>query len=114
MRQQRPAKVMLGDQSAAEDVVQDAFVGMYRRWPSLQHRDKALGYLRASVLNGTCDSGVDTVLWSDDSARHVLGEQQLFQRNPRQYTDRYGVAAAGQFAEFPVPQHGQWYSGPAF
>jgi RNA polymerase sigma-70 factor (sigma-E family) len=46
------AKVMLGDQSIAEDVVQDAFVGMYRKWGSLQARDKALGYLRASVLNG--------------------------------------------------------------
>jgi RNA polymerase sigma-70 factor (sigma-E family) len=46
------AKVMLGDQSIAEDVVQDAFVGMYRKWASLQDRDKALGYLRNSVLNG--------------------------------------------------------------
>jgi RNA polymerase sigma factor (sigma-70 family) len=46
------AKVMLGDHSIAEDVVQDAFVGMYRKWPSLKDRDKALGYLRTSVLNG--------------------------------------------------------------
>jgi RNA polymerase sigma-70 factor (sigma-E family) len=46
------AKVMLGDQSIAEDVVQDAFAGIYRRWSSLQDRDKALGYLRNSVLNG--------------------------------------------------------------
>jgi len=46
------AKVMLGDQSIAEDVVQDAFAGVYRRWASLQDRDKALGYLRTSVLNG--------------------------------------------------------------
>jgi RNA polymerase sigma-70 factor (sigma-E family) len=46
------AKVMLGDQSMAEDVVQDAFVGMYRKWASMQDRDKALGYLRTSVLNG--------------------------------------------------------------
>lgn len=46
------AKVMLGDQSVAEDVVQDAFAGMYRNWPSLRDRDRALGYLRASVLNG--------------------------------------------------------------
>jgi hypothetical protein len=30
------AKVMLGDQSIAEDVVQDAFAGMYRRWAFLQ------------------------------------------------------------------------------
>ena len=48
----RLAKVMLGDQSIAEDVVQDAFAGMYRRWASLQDREKALGYLRMSVLNG--------------------------------------------------------------
>jgi RNA polymerase sigma-70 factor (sigma-E family) len=45
------AKVMLGDQSIAEDVVQEAFIGLYRRWASLHDRDKALGYLRASVLN---------------------------------------------------------------
>jgi RNA polymerase sigma factor (sigma-70 family) len=46
------AKVMLGDQSIAEDVVQDAFAGMYRRWASLHDRDRAIGYLRSSVLNG--------------------------------------------------------------
>ncbi|MGH3245259.1 MAG: RNA polymerase sigma factor [Trebonia sp.] len=48
----RLAKVMLGDQSIAEDLVQDAFIGMYRKWASLQDRNKALGYLRTSVLNG--------------------------------------------------------------
>jgi RNA polymerase sigma factor (sigma-70 family) len=48
----RLAKVMLGGQSIAEDIVQDAFAGVYRNWPSLRDRDKALGYLRASVLNG--------------------------------------------------------------
>jgi RNA polymerase sigma factor (sigma-70 family) len=37
------AKVMLGDQSIAEDVVQDAFIGMYRRWASLRDWDRALG-----------------------------------------------------------------------
>jgi RNA polymerase sigma factor (sigma-70 family) len=42
---------MLGDQPTAEDVVQDAFLGLYRNWPSLQDRDRVLGYLRASVLN---------------------------------------------------------------
>jgi hypothetical protein len=63
---------------------------------------------------GACDQGVDTVLWSDDSARHVIGEQELFQRNPPQHFDRYGVAAAGKFTKFQVAQHGQWYGGPAF
>jgi RNA polymerase sigma-70 factor (sigma-E family) len=48
----RLAKVMLGDQSAAEDVVQDAFLGLYRRWPSLDSPERVLGYLRVSVVNG--------------------------------------------------------------
>lgn len=63
---------------------------------------------------GACDEGVDTVLWSDDPARHVIGEQHLIQRNPDQIVDRWGVAAGGKFTKFPVAQHGQWYSGPAF
>jgi RNA polymerase sigma-70 factor (sigma-E family) len=48
----RLAKIMLGDQAAAEDIVQDAFLGLYRKWPVLTDQDRALGYLRASVLNG--------------------------------------------------------------
>ena len=48
----RLAVVMLGDRPAAEDVVQDAFAGLYRRWSHLSGKDRALGYVRASVLNG--------------------------------------------------------------
>jgi RNA polymerase sigma-70 factor (sigma-E family) len=48
----RLAVLMVGDQPTAEDVVQDAFLGLYRRWPMLDDQDKALGYVRASVLNG--------------------------------------------------------------
>ncbi len=48
----RLAVVMLGDRPAAEDVVQDAFAGLYRRWNHLSGTDRALGYVRASVLNG--------------------------------------------------------------
>jgi RNA polymerase sigma-70 factor (sigma-E family) len=46
------AVLMVGDQLTAEDVVQDAFLGLYRRWSVLEDRDKALGYVRTSVLNG--------------------------------------------------------------
>jgi RNA polymerase sigma-70 factor (sigma-E family) len=45
------AFLMTGDQPTAEDVVQDAFLGLFRRWPSLQDTENALGYLRSSVLN---------------------------------------------------------------
>ena len=48
----RLAVVMLGDRSVAEDVVQEAFCGLYRRWGQLADPDKALGYVRASTLNG--------------------------------------------------------------
>jgi RNA polymerase sigma-70 factor (sigma-E family) len=47
----RLAVVMLGDRGAAEDVVQEAFAGLYRRWNHLDE-GRALGYVRASVLNG--------------------------------------------------------------
>lgn len=48
----RLAYVMLGDKPAAEDVVQDAFAGLHRRWGHLSDQRKALQYLRSSVLNG--------------------------------------------------------------
>jgi RNA polymerase sigma-70 factor (sigma-E family) len=48
----RLAHVMLGDRAAAEDVVHDAFAGLYRRWGQLADPAKAQGYLRSAVLNG--------------------------------------------------------------
>jgi RNA polymerase sigma-70 factor (sigma-E family) len=44
--------VMLADRGAAEDVVQDAFLGLYRNWDRLHDPASALPYLRSSVLNG--------------------------------------------------------------
>jgi RNA polymerase sigma-70 factor (sigma-E family) len=48
----RLAVVMLGDRPAAEDVVQEAFCGLYRRWHTLSDTGKALSYVRSSVING--------------------------------------------------------------
>jgi RNA polymerase sigma-70 factor (sigma-E family) len=48
----RLALLMLGDRDAAQDVVQDAFFGLYRRWDKLASVGAAPAYLRASVLNG--------------------------------------------------------------
>ena len=48
----RLAMVMLGDRAAAEDVVQDAFFGLYRNWSRLGDPANALVYTRSSVLNG--------------------------------------------------------------
>jgi RNA polymerase sigma-70 factor (sigma-E family) len=48
----RLAYLTLGDQASAEDVVQDAFCGLFRRWDQLVEAGNALPYVRASVLNG--------------------------------------------------------------
>lgn len=48
----RLAHIMLGSRQAAEDVVQEAFLGLYRRWAELDDPSRALGYARSSVLNG--------------------------------------------------------------
>jgi RNA polymerase sigma-70 factor (sigma-E family) len=48
----RLAVVMTGDRAAAEDIVQDAFLGLYRRWDRLSDLTAPLAYLRVSVVNG--------------------------------------------------------------
>jgi RNA polymerase sigma-70 factor (sigma-E family) len=47
----RLAVLLVHDQAAAEDVVQDAFVAMHGRWSRLRDPDKALAYLRQAVVN---------------------------------------------------------------
>jgi RNA polymerase sigma-70 factor (sigma-E family) len=49
----RVAKLLLRDQQSAEDVVQDAFLSMYRALPRLSDHDQLLPYLRTAVINGS-------------------------------------------------------------
>jgi RNA polymerase sigma-70 factor (sigma-E family) len=48
----RVAVLLAGDRSVAEDLVQEAFVALHRRWDSLADTSWAAGYLRVSVVNG--------------------------------------------------------------
>jgi RNA polymerase sigma-70 factor (sigma-E family) len=48
----RLAIIMLGDRTAAEDVVQEAFFSLYRHWTRLSGEARVLSYLRVTVLNG--------------------------------------------------------------
>ncbi len=48
----RFAALMLGDVGRAEDIVQEAFLGLYRRWAQLADPGKAMQYVRTAVLNG--------------------------------------------------------------
>lgn len=47
----RLAVLLVHDQGAAEEIVQDCFVAMHARWSRLRDPDKALAYLRQSVVN---------------------------------------------------------------
>jgi RNA polymerase sigma-70 factor (sigma-E family) len=47
----RTAALLLGQQSHAEEIVQDAFVAMHGKWGRLRDPDKAAAYLRSMVVN---------------------------------------------------------------
>ena len=66
----RAAKLLVGDQPSAEDVVQDAFLGLYRALPRLADHDRILPYLRTAVVN---------------RARSVLRERRRASQRPVQY-----------------------------
>lgn len=68
----RLAVVITGDQGSAEDIVQDAFLGLYRRWDRLTDLPHPLPYLRASVLNG-CRTALRRRARADRRL-HCLGE----------------------------------------
>ena len=46
------AQMIVGDRATAEDVVQDAFASLYRRWPWIREKGAAIGYVHSSVANG--------------------------------------------------------------
>jgi RNA polymerase sigma-70 factor (sigma-E family) len=48
----RFALMLTGDQQTAEDVVQDAFLGLQRNWNQIRDPASLPGYLRAAVVNG--------------------------------------------------------------
>ena len=53
MQMVRLAILLVDDIASAEDVVQEAFAGLYRNWCGLRDRDAAIGYLRTAVVNGS-------------------------------------------------------------
>jgi RNA polymerase sigma-70 factor (sigma-E family) len=52
LRLTRMAVLLVGDQPSAEDVVQEAFLGLFRGLGRLNDPARAVAYLRMSVLNG--------------------------------------------------------------
>jgi len=50
------ASLLIDDRETAEDVVQEAFTGLYRRWRQLRDPDAAVAYLNRTVINGGRDT----------------------------------------------------------
>jgi RNA polymerase sigma-70 factor (sigma-E family) len=67
----RLAYVILGDRQAAEDVVQDAFCNLFRRWDRLSHVEGAEYYVRVAVLNA-CRSALRRRLIRSQRVLHEL------------------------------------------
>jgi RNA polymerase sigma-70 factor (sigma-E family) len=63
----RLALLLVDDRETAEDVVQDAFAALHRRWPALTSQQAAVGYLRTCVVN---------------AARSVLRRRRTVRQNP--------------------------------
>ncbi len=53
MRMVRLAILLVDNPATAEDVVQEAFTGLYRNWAGLRDANAAVGYLRTAVVNGS-------------------------------------------------------------
>jgi RNA polymerase sigma-70 factor (sigma-E family) len=68
----RLASFLVDDRESAEDVVQDAFAGLHRRWHALDSDAAALGYLRTSVVN---------------TARSVLRRRRTVRKFPQPAAD---------------------------
>lgn len=52
----RLAVFLTDDRGLAEDLVQDAFAGLQRRWNSVREPAAAIGYLRVSIVNAARSS----------------------------------------------------------
>lgn len=50
------ASLLVDDRRTAEDLVQEAFAGLYRRWRHLRDPNAALQFLTKAVVNGGRDS----------------------------------------------------------
>lgn len=72
LRMVRLALLLVDDRETAEDVAQDAFAALHRRWDSLATEDAAVGYLRVCVVNG---------------ARSVLRRRRTVRRHASQPDD---------------------------
>ena len=70
----RLAVLLVHDVPTAEDVVQDTFIAVQSSWPRLRDRDKALSYLRFSVVNRSLSVLRHRAVVDKNAPRHLPEE----------------------------------------
>lgn len=73
----RLAFLLTGDQHAAEDIVQDAFVRLFGRFKELRNRDAFETYLRRTIINLSRDRFRRMRLERDHAARASVPSPQV-------------------------------------
>ena len=102
----RLALLIVGEVPAAEDVVQDAYVSVYRSWTKLRNTDSAAAFLRAAggQQGAFCPYGTARLLTGNmlqapqdtPSAEHeALGPARTFLPSGRRTEQAVAASAAG-------------------
>jgi RNA polymerase sigma-70 factor (sigma-E family) len=86
----RLAQVMLGDRGAAEDAVQEAFAGLFRRWAHLADPERAPQYLRSAVLN-QCRNALRSAARRNERSRLIADARLAASYVPQLATDERGA-----------------------
>jgi RNA polymerase sigma-70 factor (sigma-E family) len=116
----RLALIMVGDRESAEDVVQEAFLGLYRRYGRLRDPDNALVYLRSAVLNNARSvlrrrrlpsffaGAYEPPVWSAESAALLGAERRTvlaaLHRLPRRQRETLVLRFYGELSEEETAQ----------
>jgi RNA polymerase sigma-70 factor (sigma-E family) len=90
----RLALLMGVDLSTAEDVVQDAFEQMHRRWEKLRNPGSGLAYARSTVLNGCRTVHRRSAVARRHAPQLAEPEQGSGSAGLTDYADRSEIAAA--------------------
>jgi len=89
----RVAVLLVGDVASAEEVVQESFVSMHGKWHRLRDQDKAMAYLRRSVVN-RCHSVLRHRAVADRKAPPYAGDMPSAEQCALSLVERSAVVAA--------------------